>query len=57
MALSAHYKGTNWSSNMKSIKMQQGRPSWARQRGRRGTEDEGKGSDEDGDYEIDDGDH
>lgn len=57
MALSAHYKGTKWLSKMTSIKMQQGKPSWARQRGRRGTEDEGKGSDEDGDYEIDDGDH
>ncbi|KAG1749851.1 uncharacterized protein EDB91DRAFT_1109985 [Suillus paluster] len=55
LSLAAHYKGTKWLSNS-SIKMQQGRPSWARNRGRRGTEgtDE-KGSDEDGDYEIDDG--
>ncbi|KAG2120725.1 uncharacterized protein F5147DRAFT_563059 [Suillus discolor] len=55
MSLAAHYKGTKWSSN-DSIKMQQGRPSWARNRGRQGTEGtEEKGSDEDGDYETDDG--
>ncbi|KAG1757727.1 hypothetical protein EDB19DRAFT_1867070 [Suillus lakei] len=55
LSLAAHYKGTKWSSNS-SIKMQQGRPSWARKRGRQGTEGtEGKGSDEDGDFEIDDG--
>lgn len=55
LSLAAHYKGTKWSSNS-SIKMQQGRPSWARKRGRQGTEGtEEKGSDEDGDFEIDDG--
>lgn len=55
MSLAAHYKGTKWSSN-NSIEMQQGRPSWARNRGRQGTEGtEEKGSDEDGDYETDDG--
>ncbi|KAG0696028.1 hypothetical protein DFH29DRAFT_952859 [Suillus ampliporus] len=54
LSLAAHYKGTKWSSN--SIKMQQGRPSWARNRGRQGTEEgDEKGSDEDGDYETDDG--
>ncbi|KAG2369471.1 hypothetical protein BDR07DRAFT_1477088 [Suillus spraguei] len=52
MSLAAHYKGTKWSSN-NSIEMQQGRPSWARNQGRQGTEE--KGSDEDGDYETDDG--
>lgn len=56
VSLAAHYKGTKWSSNNNSIKMQQGRPSWARNRGRQGTEGtEEKGSDEDGDYETDDG--
>ncbi|KAG1846866.1 hypothetical protein F4604DRAFT_1976368 [Suillus subluteus] len=56
MSLAAHYKGTKWSSNNNSIKMQQGRPSWARNRGRQSTEGtEEKGSDEDGDYETDDG--
>lgn len=55
MTLAAHYKGTKWSSNS-SMKMQQGRPSWARNRGRQSTEGtEEKGSDEDGDYETDDG--
>ncbi|OAX44388.1 hypothetical protein K503DRAFT_795460 [Rhizopogon vinicolor AM-OR11-026] len=53
LSLSAHYKDTKWLS--KSIKNQQGRPSWARQRGRQGTESTEKGSDEDGDYETDDG--
>ncbi|KIK48478.1 hypothetical protein CY34DRAFT_672897 [Suillus luteus UH-Slu-Lm8-n1] len=52
MSLAAHYKGTKWSSN-NNIRMQQGRPSWARNRGRQGTEE--RGSDEDGDYETDDG--
>ncbi|KAG2159707.1 uncharacterized protein EDB93DRAFT_1259894 [Suillus bovinus] len=54
ISLAAHYKGTKWSSN--SIKMQQGRPSWARNQARQGTEGtEERGSDEDGDYETDDG--